>query len=129
MGEKQFKRPVKDGGTCLLSHRLKLTVMIPIIVSKRKILTWVSIESDRPQKRAFGFNTSLHSQLSWRSRRTCNPFRLTSIGFAFWVMALLEFFQKRRKKKEKKKLCLLLELGSVQGCFWGSNCSGSVGLF
>jgi len=65
----------------LLSHH---TLSISALVQSQKILTWVSIESDRPQKRAFSFNVTLHSQLSWRSRGTCHRCcRLTPIEFAF----------------------------------------------
>ena len=77
----------------LITHSNSLSHYIG---SKAKILTWVSIESDRPQKRAFSFNTTLHSQLPWRSRGTCHRCcRLTSIGFAF----CFEFAKKRAKKK------------------------------
>ncbi|KAL9320198.1 hypothetical protein ACSQ67_012037 [Phaseolus vulgaris] len=63
----------------LLSHH---TLSISALVQSQKILTWVSIESDRPQKRAFSFNVTLHSQLSWRSRGTCH--RCCRAVFVFW---------------------------------------------
>lgn len=77
-----------------VSLSLSLSSVITHCVFTAKNPHSVSIESDTPQKRASGFSstTTQHflSQLSWRSRRTCYPFRFTPIGSCFWVMGLLE---------------------------------------
>lgn len=91
-----------------LSPLSSLTVTVNTCFFSAKNPHSVLIESDRPQKRPFGF--SFHfisfSLPSWRSRTTCHSCRLIPIGSCFWVIGVLLQFCKTELKNKTFYLLL-----------------------